>query len=153
MRIYKAKLTIHLRDELRPIKFLLQIADLMAGINSRIICIENTKADYKRRTYLKELCNDLCLPQIQRRSVQSVGMPMQLQRELQKYRPSDSQNELTNCHTGNRKRCTQCRDLKKVRYTKYSCKKCSTTYFCLEHANMICNNCFAAETTEDGTQE
>lgn len=119
----------------------------IAGINSQIIYYANNNLDiYKtnaRRSYLKSLSLELCKDQLQRRSMLTVGMPIDLQIRLEQFRPAEEQeDQQTLCHNGQRKRCTKCREMKKVRYSKYICKKCCSEVFCLEHACMVCENCF-----------
>lgn len=119
----------------------------VAGINSEVIHISNSTdpnpKSSKRRIYLKNLTTELCMEQIQRRSSQVRGIPTQLQLRLRQYQPTPQQPvEETPCHDGQRKRCSKCRHMKKVRYSKYKCVKCVTEVFCLEHARMICETCY-----------
>lgn len=90
----------------------------VAGINSEIISIannSNTKesATSRRRFFLKDLSNELCLDQLKTRSTQTVGIPVELQQRLRKYHPTPQQDEAPTCHDGQRKRCSKCTDLKK----------------------------------------
>lgn len=122
----------------------------VAGINSQIIHFANNKltASKKntRRIYLKALSKELYMDELQRRSMKTIGMPTELQTKLTKFRPQQEQQ--ATCHDGGRKRCSKCRDTKKVRYSKYCCKICCIEYFCLEHASMMCENCFMSKFTQ-----
>lgn len=119
----------------------------IAGINSEIIAITNSNFNLntknRRRNYLKALSNELCLPQLQRRSVQKTGLPTELQLRLRNFQPAPQPDDQTpDCHEGKRKRCLKCRETKRTRFSKYNCKKCVSIFFCLEHACMICENCY-----------
>lgn len=120
----------------------------IAEINSEVIHLSNdvTMINHgtdRRRKYIKALVNELCLGQLHRRSTQTVGMPTELQLKLRPFKPIPIQHqEVPLCHDGQRKRCFTCRDQKKVRYSKYKCKKCVSVVFCLEHAHMVCDKCY-----------
>lgn len=122
----------------------------IAGINGQIIYtfnrIDNSKGTDERRKFLKNLIRELCLEQLQRRSQQTVGMPTDLQIRLRPFQPLSEQPEPPTCHDGQRKRCMKCRDMKKVRYSKYKCEKCVSVTFCLEHAHMLCDMCYTDNT-------
>ena len=59
----------------------------VAGISSQVIYLENRLATIKRRIFSKMLSKELVAGELTRRSVKTVGMPLQLQARLQKYRP------------------------------------------------------------------
>lgn len=126
----------------------------VAGINAEVIYMSNNynpnQKTNKRRIFLKGLCKELCLEQLQRRSSQTRGMPTELQIQLHQFQPPPQHQEEPSptCHDGQRKRCTKCREIKKVRYSKYKCLKCDTEVFCLEHAKMLCGKCYDSAFTE-----
>ena len=99
------------------------------------------------------LSKELVAGELTRRSVKTVGMPLQLQARLQKYRPPSrekSESEETENTTGpmaKRRRYSTCtRDSGRRRLSRYECKKCHTA-LCLEHAILVCKSCFENELT------
>ena len=100
------------------------------------------------------LSKELVAGELIRRSVKTVGMPLQLQARLQKYRPpsreeSESEEaENTPAPMAKRRRCSTCiRDSGCRRLSTYECKKCHSA-LCLEHAILFCKSCFENELTE-----
>ncbi|XP_056647447.1 uncharacterized protein LOC130452154 [Diorhabda sublineata] len=61
----------------------------MSVINARLIHIGNDQAVTRRKVFLKKLVDELVLPQLYRRSQNTVGMPLDLQRKLQPYRQDE----------------------------------------------------------------
>ena len=126
----------------------------VADINSQVIYLGNYLGTIKRRIFLKMLSKELVAGKLTRRSVKAVGMPLQLQARLQKYRPpsrEESENEEAESTPGpmaKRRRCSTCtRDSGRRRLSRYECKKCHTA-LCLEHAILVCKSCFENELTE-----
>lgn len=118
----------------------------VAGINSEVIHISNNPISKShashRREYLKQLCKELCMEQMQRRSTMKRGIPSDLQDRLKKYQAIEDQpqQDIQPQEGNKRKRCAECQLSKKVRYSKYKCLKCNTV-FCLEHSKMVCKTC------------
>ena len=86
----------------------------LAGINSQVIYLGNRLGTIKRRIFLKMLSKELVAGKLNRRSVKTVGMPLQLQARLQKYRPpsrEESESEEAENTPGpmaKRRRCSTC---------------------------------------------
>ena len=126
----------------------------VACINSQAIYQGNHLGTIKRRIFLKMLSKELVAGKLTRRRVKTVGMPLQLQARLQKYRPlsreeSESEEAENNPELmAKRRRCPTCtRDSGRRRLSRYECKKCHTAH-CLEHAILVCKSCFENELTE-----
>ena len=126
----------------------------VAGIDSQVIYLGNCLGTIKRRIFLKMLIKELVDGELTRRSVKTVGMPLQLQARLQKYRPTSKEEseseeaENTPGSMAKRRRCSTCtRDSGRRRLSRYKYKKCHTA-LCLEHAILVCKPCFENELTE-----
>ena len=123
------------------------------GINSQVIYLGNRLGTITRRIFLKILSKELVAGELTRRSVNTVGMPLQLQAQLQKYSPpsrEESESEEAENTPGpmaKRRRCsTRTRDSGRRGLSRYECKKCHTA-LCLEHAILVCKSCFENELT------
>ena len=126
----------------------------VAGINSQVIYLGDHLGTIKGRMFLKMLSKELAARELTRRSVKIVGMPLQLQARLQKYRlPTREESESKEAENTpgpmvKRRRCSTCtRDSGRRRLSRYECKKCHTA-LCLEHAILVCKSCFENELTE-----
>ena len=103
------------------------------------------------------LSKELFAGELTRGSVKTVGMPLQLQARLKKYRPpnrEESESEEAENTPGPmaKKRCSTCtRDSGRRRLSRYECKKCHTA-LCLEHANLVCKSCFENKLKEQNKQ-
>ncbi|GBL94694.1 hypothetical protein AVEN_84003-1 [Araneus ventricosus] len=110
-------------------------------INSEVINVSTSILDPKasrRRGYVKVLCEELCLEQLQRISIQTHEMPMELQLRLRQVQPTPQHQDVPSCHDGQRKRCTKCPEMKKVRYSRCEYLKFSSVVFSLGHAFIVC---------------
>lgn len=99
----------------------------MSAINARIIYIGNKNPAESRRKFIRQLADALVLEHLQRRSVMTRGMPLELQKRLEKFRPPNLQEDApqtTDNHALKRKRCSICSANSKSRLTRYSCQKC-----------------------------
>ena len=126
----------------------------VTGINSQVVYLGNSLGTIKRRIFLKMLSKELVAGELTRRSVKTVGIPLQLQARLQKYFPpsrEESESEEAENTPGpmaKRRRCSTCtRDSGRRRLSRYECKKCHIV-LCLEHAILVCKSCFENELTE-----
>ena len=125
----------------------------VAGINSQVIYLGNRLGTIKRRIFLKMLSKELVAGELTRLSVKTVGMPLQLQARLKKYRPpsrAESESEEAQNTPGPmaKRRCSTCtRDSGHRRLSRYECTKCHTALR-LEHAILVCKSCFENELTE-----
>ena len=126
----------------------------VTGINSQVIYLGNRFGTIKRGIFLKMLSKELVAGELTRRSVKTVGMPLQLQARLQKYGPPSGEEseskeaENTFGPMAKRRMCSTCtRDSGRRRLSRYEYKKCHTA-LCLEHAILVCKSCFENELTE-----
>lgn len=116
----------------------------ISGINSQVVLAGNGIAIEKRRTFLKQLSKDLVDEHLNRRATKNRGIPFNLKQKLQKLKPTqDLQEEGHSATTSSNKRktCGICVEIKKRRYSKYFCKSCAK-FLCLEHAIIVCDNCY-----------
>lgn len=128
----------------------------IAGVNAQIIYMKNNAKNdiLRRRMFIRKLITELLSEQIKRRSENTTGVHKPLHLKLQQFHKQSEENEETDttASTSNkRKRCSTCSASKKSRLSKYFCK-CCEKYLCLEHSNIICDNCynrFANQMTEE----
>ena len=118
-----------------------------ADINSHVLYLGNCLGTPRRRTFLKLLSKELVAGELARRSLKTVGMLMQLQVRLQKYRPPNkekrNENEADAAEVpAKRQRCSICNlESGRRRLLRYECRKCNDV-LCLEHAVFLCRLCF-----------
>lgn len=116
----------------------------MCGINSQVIFFGNDQKLIRRKVFLKQLSNELVLPQLKRRSQLSIGMPLDLQHKLHRYGAHDEidNSERQEATQGmKRKRCEDCTGpTNKRKLTKYSCNSCKKL-ICLSHIDSYCSDC------------
>ena len=112
-----------------------------AGINSYVIYTQNNSdAKVSRRKFLETLSYDLMKDHLSRRAV-TENLPKLMRERLQQIcqletvKSSSTMKQLPG-------RCSYCSSTKN-RKTRYNCKSCER-YFCLEHAVMVCSNCYAS---------
>nr|XP_047122928.1 piggyBac transposable element-derived protein 4-like [Hydra vulgaris] len=80
----------------------------VAGINSQVIYIGNNLEKKRRRLFLKELSHELVLEHLQRRSMNTVGIPNSLHIRMQRFRPRIEQEKSQSPPTSKRRRCVTC---------------------------------------------
>lgn len=111
----------------------------IAGINSFIIYMQNNPStQINRRMFLESLSYDLVNSQLRRRALTtSLSKTIKLRlSELCKMDVPESAGTSFN-KIG---RCGYCTSKKNCK-TRYNCATCKQ-YFCLEHAIMVCSNCY-----------
>lgn len=87
---------------------------------------------------------------LQRRSVLTTGMPIDLQRGLARFKPPPEEVPTTSEDgaTAKRKRCSTCYANKTTRLSKYNCYSCKK-FLCLQHCKMVCDKCITKNTNHD----
>lgn len=112
----------------------------VAGINSLVIFKANDiDANLLRRDFLRKLAFELLSEQIRIRSTLS-NTPKSIKFRIREILGIEPVEQPPEPPANQRGRCAMC-DRKKNRPTRYFCKKCYT-YVCLEHALIICPECF-----------
>lgn len=124
----------------------------VSGINSLVIYLRNENTCKSRKVFLKELAKELVADELNRRSAKSRGIPRSLQKKLQKTNCSKTQDDVPSTSSNKRKRCLQCSSNKKTRLSKYFCKQCNEC-LCLEHAVMICDQCYQSKLSNEESDE
>lgn len=117
----------------------------MCGINSQVIYFGNDQKVIRRKLFLKQLSHELVLPQLKRRSQLTIGMPLDLQHKLHRYRVHEEAESNTENQVATqgikRKRCEDCTGpINKRKLTKYLCYSCKKV-ICLSHINSYCSEC------------
>lgn len=116
----------------------------MCGINAQVIFLGNNQKQIRRRLFLKQLSEELVLPQLKRRSQLIIGMPLDLQHKLHRYRVHEelgNPEEQEATSGTKRKRCEDCTGpTNKRKLSKYSCNSCKKV-ICLSHINPYCRDC------------
>nr|CAH7758124.1 unnamed protein product [Callosobruchus chinensis] len=116
----------------------------VCGINSFVIYSMNNHVTELRRTkFLRKLSFQLIHDHMKSRANLSV-LPKSISYRIKEILEIEDVKEIPTPSGTQRGRCALC-DRKKNRPTRYKCKKCQT-YLCLEHALIICPECF--ETAE-----
>lgn len=111
----------------------------VTGINSYIIFgLNNPNTKTGRRNFLETLSYDLIMPHLEKRAF-ILSLPRTLRLRLLEICKIDNPEPSS---SGNHQvgRCSFCSS-KQNRKTLYNCKFCKK-YFCLEHAVMICSDCY-----------
>lgn len=117
----------------------------VAGINALVVSFGNGLEISIRRSFLRELSEELTLSHIKRRSETSVrgGMPCALQRSLKRFKPNPEEDNMGYAGPSQlekRVKCRLCSEEKRSRVTKYLCYQCKRA-ICLEHAQKVCLEC------------
>ncbi len=112
----------------------------IAGINSQVIyAANNPSITILRRNFLKQLANELILPQLRVRAVMTT-LPKALKARLEEFcEPNTIEVAETTVPNAEKGRCAYC-DRKKNRKTRFACFHCNK-YMCLEHLGAICRCC------------
>nr|CAI5866339.1 unnamed protein product [Callosobruchus analis] len=116
----------------------------IAAINSLVIHKANdVDTTILRREFLRKLSFELIHDQLEIRS-NLPSLPKSISYRIKEILEIEPVNEIPEPSRTQRGRCCLC-DRKKNRPTRYCCKKCHT-YLCLEHALIICPECFETAT-------
>lgn len=127
----------------------------ISGINAQVLYAGNGNDVKKRRVFLKQLSRELVAEHLNRRATKNRGFPFALKQKLEKIAPTgelETENIEPTISTNKRKRCAPCVANKKQRYSKYLCKLCKQ-FLCLEHATIVCGNCFGSKIDAHETDE
>lgn len=130
----------------------------VAGVNSRIISLQNGMEYIPRREYLKKLALELVTPQLQRRSL-IISLPTDLQVLLKKYRPTlpavgEVRAGPSATSRVKRKYCDPCyKQTKKVCKSQYACEKCNRVICLRLHTKKLCQECFEEAPVEEEEEE
>lgn len=112
----------------------------VAGINSLVIFkANNIDANVLRRDFLRKLAFELLNDQLRIRSTLS-NIPRSMKFRIREILGIEPIEQAPEPPANQRGRCAMC-DRKKNRPSRYFCKKCHI-YVCLEHALIICPECF-----------
>lgn len=115
----------------------------VTGINSYIIYVQNNNnKKIKRRSFLEALSYDLINAHLRRRAVNSC-LPRLIRQRLAEICKLDGPESTVTTNNNKIGRCYYC-DAKKTRKTRYNCVSCKK-YFCMEHAIMICSDCYVEQ--------
>lgn len=115
----------------------------VAGINSLIIYLGNELEPMRRRVFLKKLAHELTLPELQRRSQKTLGIPNSLQIRLRKFNPNKASAADADADAPllKRRRCEPCTlEVGFRRMTVSRCVRCSKA-ICTKHSKQICEEC------------
>lgn len=119
-----------------------------AGINSQVIWIDNGLENMQRCLFLRQLGYELVKPQLQRRSLQTQGMPAALTEDLKKFRPFAEYGEESGPETAEecapptkRRSCALCYTSRKTRLIKCIWRNCKRS-ICGEHTTTVCIECY-----------
>ena len=81
----------------------------ISGINSQVIYHGNGFKPIRRRIFLKSLAHELVIGEISIRSMNTIGIPISLQKQLKQFCPEAEDNdECTPGPSAKRRRCTDC---------------------------------------------
>lgn len=118
----------------------------IAGINSFIIYgLNNLNVKTSRSKFLEVLSYDLIMPHLKKRAL-ILSLPKTLrQRIIEVCKLDIPESSSSGNHQAGR--CSFCCS-KKNRKTRYNCLKCKK-YFCLEHAVMVCSDCYPIKNNND----
>ncbi|XP_060809155.1 piggyBac transposable element-derived protein 4-like [Amyelois transitella] len=112
----------------------------VAGINSFVIyMLNNPDKKISRRVFIEALSYDLINAQLRRRAL-ITSLPRTLKLRLVEICQLDGPESSATTNNNKIGRCGYCSS-KKNRKTRYNCAKCKK-YFCLEHATMVCADCY-----------
>nr|XP_026499645.1 uncharacterized protein LOC113403342 [Vanessa tameamea] len=113
----------------------------VAGINSFVLyLINNANKKISRRTFLETLSYGSLNPHLRRRAL-TLSLPKTLKFRLIEICKLDGPESAAASNNNKIGQCGYCVS-KKNRRTRYNCAACAK-YFCLEHAVMVCSDCFA----------
>ncbi|XP_055838818.1 piggyBac transposable element-derived protein 4-like [Episyrphus balteatus] len=111
----------------------------VAGINSYVIYgFNNQNKKINRRTFLEALSYDLINVHLRKRAYNTC-LPRSLRQRITDICKLDGPESSVTANNTKIGRCSYCSS-KKNRKTRYNCVSCKT-YFCLEHAIMVCLDC------------
>lgn len=112
----------------------------VAGINSMVISIGNGLETQTRRVYLKTLSHQLTVGHLARRSLNTIGIPTQLQYRMKRLAPTGNRQK-SPPPPAKRRKCVTCvAEMAFRRMTNYECCNCHQA-ICLSHANHLCQHC------------
>lgn len=119
----------------------------IAGINAQVISIGVGMKPLRRRIFLKTLSHQLTMEHMSRRSLNTSGMPAQLQLRLNRFLPEE-ERATTHPPLPKRRKCATCMSEKGFRrMTNYECQQCRGP-ICLSHVKPLCQTCYSAINVE-----
>ncbi|XP_067004451.2 piggyBac transposable element-derived protein 4-like [Anabrus simplex] len=119
----------------------------IACINSQVISIGNGLEALRRRIFLKTLSHQLVIVHLSRRSLNTSGMPTQLQLRLKSFLPQ-KERETSSSIPPKRRKCGKCMaETGFRRMTNYECHNCHEP-ICLSHVKPLCQTCYSAADSE-----